>query len=229
MTVSTDSRSTDPRSPTSSVHDVVEALVAAIRTGRLAPGQRLGEIDFAKRLGVARTTIREAFQRLEVEGLLSQERHRGFMVRVINRKELQDIYEARAALDGLAARLAAPRVKQDGRELDRIYQELEQSHDASDMKNFTRLNGEFHEGIRRISGNDLIARMLQRLEQSVYHYQFRLLIDSSLVFQTQDDHRKIYQALKAGDGPSAELHVRDHSMNSLNQLLQLPDKMFGML
>jgi DNA-binding GntR family transcriptional regulator len=214
---------------TSSVHDVVALIIAAVREGQLAPGQRLVELDFAKRFGVARTTIREAFQRLEVEGLLSQERHRGFTVRVIDRKELQEIYEARAALDGLAARLSAPHFRQDSGELDRIFQELEHAHELSDMRNFTRLNREFHELIRFVAGNDLIVRILRTLGQSVYHYQFRLLIDNTQVFLTQEDHRKIYQALKAGDSAAAERLVQEHAMNSLNQLLKLPDTMFGSL
>src|SRR5579859_3949017 len=98
----------DLRETGSPVLAVAAQLVAAIRDGELAPGQRLVETEFAKRLGVERTTMREALQRLEAQGLLSQERHRGFLVRAIDRRELRENYEARAALDGLASRLAAP-------------------------------------------------------------------------------------------------------------------------
>jgi len=209
------------------VLDVVAQVVAAIRDGQLAPGQRLVETEFAKRLGVARTTIREAFQRLEAEGLLSQERHRGFLVRVINRAELRHIYEAKGALDGLAARLAAPRFKQNSRELDELHQGLEEAHARLSMKDFTRLNHEFHDLIRRTSENSVIYRMLSTLEQSAYHYQFRLLIDNSQVFSSQEDHTRIYKALKKGDADGAEREARAHAHSSLNQLMQLPDMLFG--
>jgi DNA-binding GntR family transcriptional regulator len=217
----------DVRHSGSSVLDVGAQLVAAIRDGQLAPGQRLVETEFARRFGVARTTIREAFQRLEVEGLLSQERHRGFTIRTLDRQELREAYEARAVLDGLAARLSAPHFKADSAELDRIHADLEAARLARDMKEFTLQNRAFHELIRQVSGNALVGRMLGRLEQSVYHYQFRLLVENAQVFTSQDDHVRIYEALKAGDGEAAEREARAHAMHSLDQLMELPDGMFG--
>ena len=221
-----DSLENGPRQ-TSSVLDVVAQVVNAIRDGQLAPGQRLVETEFAKRLGVARTTIREDFQRLEVDGLLSQERHRGFLVRVIDRSELRQIYEAKGALDGLAARLAAPKFAHDSRKLEELYQGLEDARARHSMKDFTGLNHEFHDLVRRTSENSVIYRMLGTLEQSAYHYQFRLLIDNAQVFLSQDDHARIFQALKNGDADGAEREAREHAYSSLTQLLQLPDTLFG--
>lgn len=211
----------------SSVLDVVAQLVAAVRNGQLAPGQRLVETDYAKRLGVARTTIREAFQRLEVEGLLSQERNRGFQIRVLDRQALQEIYQAKGALDALAARLAAPHVAADHRGLDEIQAGLEAARSRGNMRDFTRLNQEFHDLIRLMSGNALIGRMLATLERSAYHYQFRLLIDTERVFATQDDHGRIHAALVAGDGAGAGLAAAEHVHNTLDHLMQLPDSFFG--
>jgi DNA-binding GntR family transcriptional regulator len=210
----------------SPVLTVAAQLVAAIRDGELAPGQRLVETEFAKRLGVARTTMREALQRLEAQGLLSLERHRGFLVRAIDRRELRENYEARAALDGLASRLAAPAFRQDSRELKAIYDGLEAACVARNMQEFTRLNRAFHKLIRDTGGNQLVTGMLEKLEQSIYHYQFRLLVDGQQVFQTQEDHSKIYQALAAGDADAAEMETRAHAMRSLEQLMQLPDRLF---
>jgi DNA-binding GntR family transcriptional regulator len=217
----------DVREAGSPVLHVAAQLVAAIRDGELAPGQRLVETEFAKRLGVARTTVREAFQRLEAQGLLSLERHRGFLVRAINRRELREIYEARGALDGLAARLAAPKFKQDSRQLEALHGALEEARTANSMRDFTRLNRAFHELIRSTAGNHLIARMLVTLEQSAYHYQFRLLVDGRQVFETQDDHTKIYLALRQGDADIAEREARSHAQRSLEQLMQLPDTLFS--
>jgi DNA-binding GntR family transcriptional regulator len=184
------------------------------------------ETEFAKRLGVARTTVREAVQRLEAQGLLSLERHRGFLVRTVNRGELREIYQARGALDGLAARLATPHFQRDGRPLQEIYDGMTAACEARDMQEFTRLNRAFHGLIRRTSGNHLIARMLDQLEQSAYHYQFRLLVDGRQVFQTQEDHTKIYQALVTGDAAAAERESIAHAERALEQLMQLPDRLF---
>ncbi len=213
--------------PSSSVHDVAAQVMAAVRNGQLAPGQRLVETEYARRLGVARTTVREAFQRLEVQGLLSQERNRGFQVRVLDRKALQEIYEAKAALDGLAAQLAAPHIAADHRALDEIQAGLQAACARSNMRDFTRLNQEFHDLIRRVSGNALIGRMLTTLEQSAYHYQFRLLIDTERVFATQGDHDRIHAALAAGHGEAAGQAAAAHVLHTLDHLMQLPDSFFG--
>ena len=215
------------RDRSSSVLGVVAYIVEAVREGRLSAGQRLVETDFAKRLDVARSTVREAFQRLEAEGLLSVERHRGFLVRTLTRQRLRGIYEVRAALDGLAARLAAPYFKTDNGELVAVVAALEAARNRRDIRAFTQANQAFHELIRRRSGNDLISKVLSGLEHSVYNYQFRLLVESDAVFDGQDDHLEISHALEQGDAEAAEAAARLHAEHSLEELLKLPDILFG--
>jgi DNA-binding GntR family transcriptional regulator len=211
----------------SPVLSVVAYIVEAVREGRLSAGQRLIETDFAKKLDVARGTVREAFQRLEAEGLLSLERHRGFLVRTLTRQRLREIYQVRAALDGLAARLAAPHFKGGDPELAAVIATLESARDRRDVRTFTQANQAFHDLIRRRSGNELVLKLVSGLEHSVYNYQFRLLIESDAVFDTQDDHLEIVHALERGDGEAAEAAARRHAERSLEELLKLPDPLFG--
>ena len=86
-----------------------DRLREAIVTGSLQPNERLVESDLAQRLGVSRTLIRAALVRLEQEGLVEHERHRGARVRLVSEREAVEILETRAVLEGLAARLAAER------------------------------------------------------------------------------------------------------------------------
>ena len=210
----------------SPVLDVADQIEGAIRDGRLALGQRLVEADWAKRLGVARTTVREAFQRLEVEGLLCSERHRGYMVRSLTRAEVRSICEVRQALDSLASRLAAPAFHADSAELDWVMERLETARARADLTSFSELNREFHGLIRRRSGNTVITRMLNSLQKSVYHYQYRLLVQGNAVFDSQEDHREIYRALRAGDGDAAALAMSRHVERSLDAYMALPDSAF---
>jgi DNA-binding GntR family transcriptional regulator len=220
-------RPTQEKDELSPVLEVAAQVVAAIRDGQLAPGQRLIETDFAKRLGVARTTVREAFQRLEAEGLLAIERHRGFLVRTLTRAKVREIYQVREVLEGLAARLAAPHFKADGAQLRDVVSRLDDARAQSNIQNFTRGNRDFHNLIRTRSGNELVQKTLATLEHSVYHYQYRLLVQSAAVFDGQDEHIAISNALFAGNGTAAELAMKKHIRHSLDELLQLPDTFFG--
>src|ERR1700742_4650370 len=86
-----------------------DRLRDAIVTGRLQPNQRLVESELASSLGVSRTVVRMALARLEHEGLVEHERHRGARVRLVDESEAVEILEARAVLEGLAVRRAAER------------------------------------------------------------------------------------------------------------------------
>ncbi|MGH6613328.1 GntR family transcriptional regulator [Sphingomonas sp.] len=211
----------------SPVETVVAALVAGIREGHLSPGQRLVEGELASRLGVARTTIREALQRLEVNGLVTQERHRGFLVRQLSQARLQDMYEVREALEALAAQLAAPKIKVRPDALVAVMARLNEATATKDLKAFTEANHDFHSLIRHISGNEIAEDMLERLDLSVYHLQFRLLIERPQVFSTNEDHQRIADALFAGDGNLAARESAKHVRHSLGELLKLPATMFG--
>lgn len=211
----------------SSVMDVVDGVLFAVREGQLAPGQRLVENDFARRFGVSRATVREAFQRLEAEGLLSQERHKGFTVCALTRKRLIEVYQIREVLDGLAARLAAPHFKADSRALKALMSALEKARKQHDLAEFSRLNREFHELIRQTSGHALATKLARSVEQSVYHHQFRLLAQKPSVFSGQDEHEKIFRALIAGDSQAAEDEARAHVRATLAALLTLPDHYFS--
>ena len=86
-----------------------DRLREAIVTGRLQPNERLIESDLATAMGVSRTVVRTALARLEHEGLVEHERHRGARVRLVDEGEAVEILQTRAVLEGLAARLAAER------------------------------------------------------------------------------------------------------------------------
>src|SRR5690606_12292208 len=88
---------------------VFEVLREAIITGKLRPGERLMEVQLAEELGVSRTPVREAIRKLELEGLVLMIPRRGAYVAEISMKDIADVFEIRAALEGLAAQLAAER------------------------------------------------------------------------------------------------------------------------
>src|SRR3954468_10541006 len=83
---------------------VRDEMLALILRGDLAPGQRINEPDVAARLRVSRVPVREALRELESSGLVEARKHAGVFVRILDGKEVADLYELRAVLDGHAGR-----------------------------------------------------------------------------------------------------------------------------
>ena len=84
----------------------------SILRGSLLPGTRISEPNLAEQLGISRTPVREALQRLSQEGLVELTPAKGARVRVLSAEEVREVYEARAMLEGEAARLAAERASE---------------------------------------------------------------------------------------------------------------------
>ena len=84
-----------------------ERLLQAIEEGELAPGSRLREADLAERFQISRTPVREALGRLEAQGLVAHEPHRGASVARLDYGQVSELYDLREVLEGTAARLAA--------------------------------------------------------------------------------------------------------------------------
>src|SRR6201986_2304199 len=107
---------------------VVEALRAAVLAGEFQPGERLHETKLTARLGVSRTPVRAALQKLASEGLLDYTPNRGYTLRQYSIGEVIGAYEVRAVLEGLAARLSAERGL-DAAEIDTLQQALREGDD----------------------------------------------------------------------------------------------------
>src|SRR5580704_3130583 len=95
--------------------DLVAALIRElVITGELEPGEQLRQRDLAQRFGVSQTPVREAMRRLESEGLLTCDTHRGFTVAAPDVGRLEENFQIRAALESLGASLAAPKIDAGG-------------------------------------------------------------------------------------------------------------------
>ncbi|EIM77651.1 GntR family transcriptional regulator [Nitratireductor aquibiodomus RA22] len=215
----TDSRST--------VEIVATAVTEAVRTGRLVPGQRLTESDFTSRLGVSRSSLREAFRRLTADGLLSAEPHRGVAVRQLSRPEVDNLFQVRGALEALAVKLALPALHRAPASLIDIQHGLDTAAEAGDMNRFSELNARFHRLFRETANNPLLNETLTRLSNSLYWLQFRILVDRQQVFETNRQHQRLTECVKANDASGAEAAMLGHIENARTLIQSLPDDHFA--
>lgn len=151
-----------PAGPTS--RGVYEWLVAAIRRGRIRPGDPIREEALERQLRCSRTPVREALQRLRAEGYLARGRRRGLSVAEPTQEELLDLSVVRETLEGLAARLAARGITtSEVYFLEELYRDMERALERGELGELATLNAEFHAVVWRAACNRYLARELQKL------------------------------------------------------------------
>jgi DNA-binding GntR family transcriptional regulator len=195
--------------------DIVSAyLREMIITGELAPNAPLRQRQLAEEFGVSPTPVREALRRLETEGLVHYDLHRGATVIGGALGPTEENYWVRAALEPFAARLAASRVSDaELEELQQIHQELKDAvaGEGEDRdRQFADLNRRFHFHIYTASRSPLLLALLRLLWQS-----FSLGPLSTRSYEeSMEQHQTIVDALKARDPKLAEQHTRRHIMEA---------------
>lgn len=197
---------------------VHERLRLALVRGEYRPNQRLIETELAEALGVSRTPVREALQRLEVDGLIVRSRQ-GWVVYEHGPDEIGEIYEVRAALEAHAAWLAAAKLTEDDRtELERLTGDLSSLAELPATE-IVATNEEFHRMVLQLCRN---ARLKELSESTrLYYFNYRLAASYSLeeLRESRRQHREIAQALLQGDGDRATALVREHIQTALDVAL----------
>jgi DNA-binding GntR family transcriptional regulator len=186
---------------------VHEQLRDAILRGELRPNVRLVEEEIAADLQVSRTPVREALLALTQEGLVV--RSRGWLVRDHPPEDMLRIIEARAAVEGAAAGLAAARIDDAG--LARLRELADaMEHADVDRPSMNTLNRQFHAVITEAAGNVLLSQFAQRTAISYWSFSLSVARPAADVEIVNAQHREIIAALEAHDTSRAEHLVRAH-------------------
>jgi DNA-binding GntR family transcriptional regulator len=186
--------------------DLVVALIRElIITGELAAGEQLRQRDLAQRFGVSQTPVREAMRRLESEGLLVCDTHRGFTVMAPDDGPVAENFQIRAALESLGASLAASKIDADG--LARLASLNERMRSlADDDPAYADLNREFHFTVYEYAHSPLLLSLM-RLLWAALHGGPRVARSHA---ESARQHDEILAALRAGDAEAAAQRTRDH-------------------
>ena len=198
---------------------VFESLREAILLGRLIPGERLMEVQLADEMGVSRTPVREAIRKLELEGLVVMIPRKGAYVAGLTLKDITDLFEVRAALEGMAAGLAAERITEGELEqLERAIVEESQTQD-DDISTYVDKDTFFHEIIYQASRNKQLVQIITRLREQIQRFRMTSLSQPGRAKMYVDEHKKIVEAISGHDIKSARLLAREHIENAENILL----------
>ncbi len=190
--------------------DLVAALIRElIITGELAPGEQLRQRDLAQRFAVSQTPVREAMRRLESEGLLTCDTHRGFTVAAPGDGRIEENFQIRAALESLGASLAARKIDAGGlarlRDLNDKMREL-----PDDDPGYADLNREFHFTVYSYAHSPLLMSLMRLLWASL-HGGPRVRRTHA---ESARQHDEILAALRAGDPAAASARTYQHIMGT---------------
>jgi len=142
----------------------IEELRSAITTGKFLPGERLIERELCERLRVSRTVVRETLRQLETEGLVTTIAYRGPVVTLLTPAEAAGIYQVRAALESLAARLFAARaIDTDQARLKSMLDDVATAYAAGEPTSILDAKAKFYEALVAGSGNPVIGSMLRQI------------------------------------------------------------------
>lgn len=181
----------------------------AIRDGRYQPGSRIREAEVALRLGVSRTPVREAFRRLQADGLLVLTPWRGAQVAELNRAQVIELYAMRRVLEGTAAGLAAEHATD--AEIDLLFKLLEQDHAAGDdSARHAEINRLFHQALYAAAHNRYLLKALNALADSLALLKSTTYEVPGRVLAARDEHVLIANAIKKRHTESAEQATRAH-------------------
>jgi DNA-binding GntR family transcriptional regulator len=196
-------------------HQLREAIVR----GELAPNQRLIEAEMSNAFKLPRAAVRTALVRLEHEGLVERERHRGARVRLVSEEEAVEIIQCRAALEGVAARRAAQKITPVGAdELRSVLGRQRAALEAQDLLNASDVNALLHAKIVELSGHATAQRLIRSLNSQMVRFQFRTILIPGRPGQSHAEHTAIVDAVIAGDADKAERAMRKHLDNVAHAL-----------
>ena len=198
--------------------DTFQRLRDDIVHGRIRPNVHLVAAELAERLDISRTPVREALHLLASEGLVSATK-RGFVVREHTTDEIREIYEVRAALEEMAARLVADRGS------DKAIREIEElgAHEVSaidDRSVLADLNTAFHQAIMRVAGNERLNQINQRNSEQFFNQGIAHLYTTQESADAVAGHARILDAIKQRDPDRAGYEARQHVLDSFQVTLR---------
>jgi DNA-binding GntR family transcriptional regulator len=190
---------------------VYRSLRDQIVEGKLPQGTRLVELELAQQFDSSRTPVREALKRLSAEGLVRIDPARGMVVREIDPVEAEEIYVIREVIDGLAGRLAAPRVTEDDLTKLRVLMDTQRECvQDGDWLEMTRANRRYHEVIYHASGSRHLADMAGNLHDLVRTFSLRCFANPERGQLVIDEHERIAEQLSAHNAAGAETASKEH-------------------
>ncbi|MCM1026876.1 MAG: GntR family transcriptional regulator [Roseburia sp.] len=200
---------------------VFHKLREDILSGKFEEHEELKEVAIGEEMGVSRTPVREAFRQLELEGLIQIIPNKGAYVTGITEKDVKDIYMIRSQLEGLCARWATEHISREQMEEmeENVY--LADFHAAKGhLEQLAELDNRFHEIMYEACNSKILEHQLKDLHQYVLRVRKKTLANANRGPKSNEEHRKIMEAIREGDGALAEQLAHQHMINAYENMVK---------
>ncbi|MHB8505808.1 MAG: GntR family transcriptional regulator [Acidimicrobiales bacterium] len=201
---------------TSATDAAAREIRALILTGELPAGMLIPQGELAEQLGLSRTPLREALQRLQAEGLIRIDNHRGAVVARPTLEDVAQIYEVQVLLEAEAARWAALACTPD--DLVSVREVLERHRRSPGGVSWMESNKAFHTSVYRVARRPVLLEMIGLLRNRAGLYVNFLARSPEGRARADAEHQEMYEALAAGDADGLSDLVRRHLQGTLDWL-----------
>ena len=190
---------------------VYQSLRKTILHGKLKAGQRLIEETLARQIGISRTPVREAFQKLERDELATRLPKGGYAVREFTKEDVEEIFGIRSALESYAAYLATLHITPE--KISALENKIEESESAlkkGDNEKVVQLHTEFHDLLYKSCKSKKLIDMINNFRDYFYRYRSALLRSEGGIRYSNEGHRLMLEAMKKKNPKLVERLVRQH-------------------
>jgi len=200
---------------------VFHKLREDILSGKYEEHEELKEVAIGEEMGVSRTPVREAFRQLELEGLIRIVPNKGAYVTGITEKDVRDIYMIRSLLEGLCARWATEHItKEQMEEMEENVYLAEFHAKKGHLDQLAELDNRFHDIMYEACDSKMLEHNLKDFHQYVLRVRKRTLNNANRGPKSNEEHKQIMEAIKAGDADLAEKLANQHMINAYENMVK---------
>lgn len=190
--------------------EVYDQLLTALTTGEIGPDDRLVQEKLAAELQISRTPIREALLRLEQEGVLATSPRGGFVLYRMDEGEVKELYQARAAIEGQAARILAHHNDPQINAMIRRTIETEENISSPTVRDYFEANRKIHRRFVELVDNRYLLEMFDSIWNRAVSFQLFAAIENADLSKSLGDHMTLLEAIESGDKSRALETFTDH-------------------
>jgi DNA-binding GntR family transcriptional regulator len=188
------------------------------------PGVKISEEEFAEELGISRTPVREALNRLSEIGLVESMLNRGFTVKKFSKKEVEDIYILRECLERLTVKLAiANWDAEKEKELRSLLDKYPKIMKTGNLAEFSHADDDFHALIAQYSDNHALGKSLEHLRDQIIVIRRYDHLRSTSFDETYKEHLKIFDFIVKRETKKAQKNMSMHILGSMKKVIKLLD------
>ena len=202
--------------------EVANEIREMIRVGALEKGDKINERELSMSLGVSRTPIREALQRLSIEGLIKIIPHKGAYVSSPRLRDIREMFEVMSVLEGTCARMATEKMSDEQfAKLEFLHDQLEEHYKNRDHENYLQVNHQYHTYVQELTGNKILNNIINGIRLKILLYRSQQLYQPRRFDESIREHRALLEAFRKRNPLEAEILMKTHLMNQCEALVSL--------